>query len=319
MFDKHGQGMLTWVEFASLLHALGFPNVTDRLLQSAGLPKNPGNSVGLDGKELSRLLHSDAMMEALDYTFNKHNNTYNVRVIKKVIALLIAASLDVESIRHARTAFFLHEGEISNGVPLEPEKLLAILRLTTRSVAPSKLQEWIRQSQVDIHGKVQLYEFLDLFQLADEDQSANHSAANNNPSEKNGLYEIQGSQFLLSPDRANQKMLDTEYESLLATMQQQHESSFNSDGKKERDDRGGNKTRSKAFQSRVQTHQERYLALKQAIGTLNAQVKTSAAAGGSTMGTVSQISDETRKQSVNSGTGKQMFDPEAHDDVSKLR
>jgi hypothetical protein len=264
------------------------------------------------------------MLEALDYTFNKHNNTYNVRVIKKIIALQITASLDIESVRRARTAFFLFEGEICNGVPLDPDALLEILRLTTKSVAPSKLQEWIRQTSPDIASKVQLYEFLDLLQLCEGDDDSEGAAASapttNSPNERNGLYQLQDSSFLLSPDRANQKQLDEEYETLLSSLQAQHETAFHDDARDNLDERMGNRSRKVAFQTSVQTHEDRYLALKEAIGATNATVKASQASSRRPDPRPrQQISDAARRMSVGGDRQQRAFDFDAHDDLSKLR
>jgi hypothetical protein len=42
---------------------------------------------------MQKLLHTDEFHVMLDYTFNKHNSTYNIRVIKKVLSILIAGIL----------------------------------------------------------------------------------------------------------------------------------------------------------------------------------------------------------------------------------
>ena len=36
-----------------------------------------------------QLLKSDAFLESLDYTFNKHNSSYNARVIRKAVTLVV--------------------------------------------------------------------------------------------------------------------------------------------------------------------------------------------------------------------------------------
>ncbi len=73
--------------------SIQFPEISISLLNRAKIENNTTNSVGLDNKELQKLLHSEEMHSALDYTFNKHNSTYNIRVIKKVISILVSGVL----------------------------------------------------------------------------------------------------------------------------------------------------------------------------------------------------------------------------------
>ncbi len=62
-------------------------------------------------------------------------------------------------------SFTLYEGELCSGIPLDERSILSTLRVTGKAVAPKKLQEWIKQLNPEVPGRVQLYEYCDLIKV----------------------------------------------------------------------------------------------------------------------------------------------------------
>lgn len=224
MFDKNGKGIISWADLGGVFKALGFPEPSLGLLQRAHIESNPQNSPGLDNKELQKLLHSEEMNQALDYTFNKHNSTYNIRVIKKAIQILVAGALTIEEIREARMSFLLYEGELSAGILHDEKAVLTTLKVTRKAISRKKLGDWLATTQNDVQGRIQLYEFFDLFKNCENKEAVKkqvHMPTKSIDKGKTGLYELTDSTFLLTPDQKLLKKMDDDYEAAI-NLQSQH-------------------------------------------------------------------------------------------------
>ena len=68
-------------------------------------------------------------------------------------------------------SFMLYEGELCSGIPLDEKAIVTTLRVTGKVIAPKKLQEWLKQLNPDVPGRVQLYEYCDLFKMCDNTQN----------------------------------------------------------------------------------------------------------------------------------------------------
>lgn len=276
MFDKYGRGVLTWVELSGIMKSLGFPDVSPSLLLRAKIENIPTNSVGIDNKELQKLLHSEEMHAALDYTFNKHNSTYNIRVIKKIISILVSGMLTIDEIRESRMSFMLHEGELCSGITLDERSLLASLRVTGKAIAPKKLQEWIKQLTPDAVNKVQLYEYLDLIKICEnKDEVKKQVPLSNTDIKKNdtGLYDITDQNFLLTPDQKLLKKMDDDYENMVQMLQAQSQSLPGKE-KNSKDISSTNNAREKSkASSKIENQLETYMQIKNAIHETSTELK----------------------------------------------
>lgn len=92
-------------------------------------PPAGGPQPGLDWKDFQKLLHSPEFGAMLDYTFNKHNSTYNIRVIKKALSLVTSGGITMEDVSAARTSFLVYEGELCSGIPRDTKAIASTLRV----------------------------------------------------------------------------------------------------------------------------------------------------------------------------------------------
>lgn len=224
MFDKFGRGVITWRELSSLTKALGIPDIPLGLLHRIAAEFTPDNSVGLDYKAFLHLLLSDSFAESLDYTYNRHNSTYNIRVIRKSLAFLVEGFLSLEDLRSARMGFTLYEGETCNGIQLDASVVSAAMRVTGKAIAPKKLQAWLDAVEEDVPGRLQLYEFLELVKLCNDRSDLAKSVPNTATSierSRIGLFELTDPNFLLTPGQKLSKQMDEDYESMVSTMNSQ--------------------------------------------------------------------------------------------------
>lgn len=224
MFDKFGRGVITWRELSSLLKALGIPDIPIGLLNRMAAEHTPENSVGLDYKAFLRLLQSEPFSDSLDYTFNRHNSTYNVRVIKRAIVLLAEGFLTIEDLRASRMGFTLYEGEMCNGLQLDVQCVSAVMRVSGKAIAPRKLQTWLDSVEEDVPGRLQLYEFLDLVKVCNdrgEQSKAIPGVSTSIERSKIGLFELTDPNFLLTPGQKLSKQMDTDYEDMMNLMNTQ--------------------------------------------------------------------------------------------------
>ncbi|PRP79922.1 hypothetical protein PROFUN_12411 [Planoprotostelium fungivorum] len=217
----------------------------------------PQTSPGLDNKELQKLLHSDEMHHALDYTFNKHNSTYNIRVVKKVISTLVTGALTIDELREARMSFMLYEGELCSGIPLDEASVLSSLRVTGKAIAPKKLQEWIKQLIPDVPGRVQLYEFCDLIKLAKQGYIGCVFL-----SDDSKTFQLTDSSFLLTPDQKLHRKMDDDYELQSQQIMPKEKHSKDASKNTSKEKNGG----------RIENHQEEYMLMKSA-GKKTNQIK----------------------------------------------
>eukprot|EP01116_Phalansterium_solitarium_P015278 TRINITY_DN3362_c0_g1_i3.p1 TRINITY_DN3362_c0_g1~~TRINITY_DN3362_c0_g1_i3.p1 ORF type:complete len:400 (-),score=73.22 TRINITY_DN3362_c0_g1_i3:294-1358(-) len=265
MFDKFGKGIISWGDLGGIFKALGFPEPSSGLLIRAKIESNPSNTAGLDNKELQKLLHSEEMNQALDYTFNKHNSTYNIRVIKKAIQILVASALTIEELREARMSFLLYEGELSAGILLDEKAVLTTLKVTRKAISSKKLREWLNQLSPDVPGRIQLYEFFDLFRNCENKETVRkqlHNPAKSIEKGKTGLYELTDSSFLLTPEAKLLKKMDDDYDvaaNMLPLQQPSNLQKRTKEQTKQSSGRGG------TMRPRVEMLQESYSQIRSAI------------------------------------------------------
>eukprot|EP01112_Ceratiomyxa_fruticulosa_P015662 TRINITY_DN4637_c0_g1_i1.p1 TRINITY_DN4637_c0_g1~~TRINITY_DN4637_c0_g1_i1.p1 ORF type:complete len:522 (+),score=87.48 TRINITY_DN4637_c0_g1_i1:130-1695(+) len=228
VFDKTGGGVITWRELDQIMVSLGYPQINAVTLKRAGVPDIHAPSSGASGLDFANflvLLKSEELYNILDYSFNRHNAVYNIRVLKRAVQLLVDGHLELSSIRLARMAFSLYEGELCLGIPLEERSLMSLMRLTGKVIAPKKLQEWIQKTVVDIPNRVQLYEFFDIVRIADHreqvikaiSQPSSLSISKN----KVGLFDVSDNSFLLTPEQKLLKKMDDDYDAYLSLLQAQ--------------------------------------------------------------------------------------------------
>lgn len=219
MFEKSGRGLITWQELSSLLKALGIPDIATGMLNRMSIAHTPDNSPGLEYKPFLNLLHSDSFSSTLDYTYNRHNSTYNVRVIKKSISLLVDGFLTFGTLRAARLGFTLYEGETCTGLTLDAPVLCSALRVSGLSIAPKKLSSWLTSIEEDVPGRLQLYEFLDLVKLCSDrlEQTKSVPAVSTSVERSRvGLFELTDANFLLTPGQKLGKHMDEDYDNTVS-------------------------------------------------------------------------------------------------------
>eukprot|EP00026_Physarum_polycephalum_P003668 Phypoly_transcript_03681.p1 GENE.Phypoly_transcript_03681~~Phypoly_transcript_03681.p1 ORF type:complete len:550 (-),score=63.81 Phypoly_transcript_03681:737-2386(-) len=215
MFDKTGRGIITWRELSSLMKALGIPDIPLGLLNRMAASHTPENSMGLEYKSFLHLLHSEPFSATLDYTYNRHNSTYNIRVIKKALSLLIDGFLTLEDLQASRMGFTLYEGETCNGIQLEAASVSAAMRVTGKAIAPRKLVAWLDGIEEDVPGRLQLYEFLDLVKLCNdrtEETKAVPTVTTTVDRSRAGLFELTDATFLLTPNQKLEKHMNEDYD-----------------------------------------------------------------------------------------------------------
>ncbi|KAG8559093.1 hypothetical protein GDO81_017239 [Engystomops pustulosus] len=194
----------------------GHYNVTDlRILAAAlGFPSNslecclPSGSLHngtISTKELHRLLDLGYFTSALHFTFNMKSGLYNVKLILKCLDLLDRNALSFAGIQEARVAFTAYEHLDQKGVKAENDILLKAIKMCGSVVSPQKLSMYMRQKQPSFveHGRVQLYEFLDLlatceplkkFSILDKRVASTEKT-------RRGLYQMDDMRsFMMTPD-----------------------------------------------------------------------------------------------------------------------
>jgi len=224
MFDKTGRGIITWRELSSLMKALGIPDIPLGLLNRMAASHTPENSPGLEYKSFLHLLHSDPFSATLDYTYNRHNSTYNIRVIKKALSLLIDGFLSLEDLQASRMGFTLYEGETCNGIQLEAASVIAAMRVTGKAIAPRKLVAWLDGIEEDVPGRLQLYEFLELVKLCNdrtEENKAVPTVTTTVDRSRAGLFELTDANFLLTPNQKLEKHMNEDYDNTVSLVNSQ--------------------------------------------------------------------------------------------------
>ncbi|XP_075175065.1 uncharacterized protein LOC142245947 [Anomaloglossus baeobatrachus] len=94
---------------------------------------------------------------------------YNVKLILKCLDLLDRRTLSFAAIKEANVAFIAYEHLDQKGVKAETSMLLRAIKMCGCAVSPQKLSLYMKQKRPSLmeHGRVQLYEYLDLLAICE--------------------------------------------------------------------------------------------------------------------------------------------------------
>ncbi|XP_055494250.1 uncharacterized protein LOC129698886 isoform X2 [Leucoraja erinacea] len=159
------RGVWTRTKLRLLATALGYPH--DLLVDC--IPPDMFKKQRMNSEDLRRSLDSGHFTTALNITWNMKNDEYNVAVIKKCVQFLDSGIISFNELRIIRLMFFTFEQPYKNGMIIDKDILMEVLKMCSRVVAPEKLMHRIKhwKSTYTVKDRIQFYEFMDLLLLTE--------------------------------------------------------------------------------------------------------------------------------------------------------
>ncbi|XP_065843165.1 uncharacterized protein [Oscarella lobularis] len=189
----------TWANLRHLARSLGFQ---DHLFEKR-LPCEHRKGDGLDDHVLHFLIDVKTFDASLHRTANMQGAEYNNKVLKKAVQALRARQISFEELNDARVAFFCYEEHDMVGMLIDEASLLKALKMCKRIVSPLYLMSEVRRLELDFPGRIQLYEFLDLFKISQPEDSVET---------KDSSSVLDFEDLLQTTDEKKMAILDKEYQ-----------------------------------------------------------------------------------------------------------
>ena len=147
----------TKLELSYLALCLGFPsNFFTSVLHSNSEP-----AVYTTIADIKVLLENGSLKQKLNNTFNRYDDMYNIKTIKRAMCLLRHKKMTFAEISTARVAFELHSCENGSGMLTEVSLVMEALKMLERVISPTRLDAEIQKQQhyCDFPTRIQMYEF----------------------------------------------------------------------------------------------------------------------------------------------------------------